>query len=417
MDKLKLIKPEFQKKLDEKIRLEFSYNSNHIEGNTLTYGETELLLIRGKTRGNHDAREYDEMKGHDLAFTMIKDWADDREHPLTENMIKELNKIILKEPFWKEAITPDGQPTRRLIKIGDYKEFPNSVRLQNGEIFEYASPTDTPIKMGELMEWYRKEESNKDLHPAALAALLHYNFVRIHPFDDGNGRVSRLIMNYVLLKNDLPPVIIKSADKINYLAALNNADTGDMDSFVGYVANELVWSLELSMKAATDGNVEEENDLDKEIDLLKRALKGRDEVNVRKSREVLQSLYKNSLSKLFTIAENKLSKFNDMFNEVTVNYSVSDMIETDKLKSPGTNLKYIEDQLFFDVSKFGVYGRITNLDYTKEPFAYISFGGISNQGLFKYPDIKKINIFYNWNGFKKARNKPISFSDWYKCCI
>jgi Fic family protein len=315
LDKLKPIKPDFQKKLDEKIRLEFSYNSNHIEGNTLTYGETELLLIRGKTRGNHDAREYEEMKGHDLAFTMIKDWAADAEHPLTENMIKELNQIILKEPFWKEAITPDGQPTRRLIKIGDYKEYPNSVRLQNGEIFEYASPTDTPIKMGELIEWYRKEEGNKELHPIAFAALLHYNFVRIHPFDDGNGRVSRLLMNYVLLKNDLPPVIIKSADKTNYLAALNNADTGDMDSFVGYVANELVWSLELIIKGAQTGNFEEPSDLDKKISLLKTELSrsGDDDAQVDFTEQVFLKIYDTWISKLISKFVVEVKKFNGLF--------------------------------------------------------------------------------------------------------
>src|SRR5205823_1964159 len=122
----------------------------------------------------------------------------------------------------------DGQPTRRLIKIGDYKEYPNHVRLQNGEIFEYALPAETSIQMGELIAWYRAEEENKKLHPVVLAAMLHYKFVRIHPFDDGNGRISRLLMNYVLLQHNLPPVIIKSADKKNYLFALNLGDTGNI---------------------------------------------------------------------------------------------------------------------------------------------------------------------------------------------
>ena len=222
---LPTITNENQQKLDKKFRLEFNYNSNHIEGNTLTYGETELLLIFDKTEGVHELREFEEMKAHDAAYKLIQDFAEDTEKPLTEAFIKQLNKLILVRPFWKEAITEDGQPTRRLIKVGEYKEYPNSVRLQNGEIFEYASPIDTPINMGELIQWYNNEAKKNELHPVELAALLHYKFVLIHPFDDGNGRISRLLMNYVLLKNNLPPVIIKTHDKKGYLNALNQADT------------------------------------------------------------------------------------------------------------------------------------------------------------------------------------------------
>lgn len=240
--------PEYQQKLDKKFRLEFNYNSNHMEGNTLTYGETELLLIFNETKGNHTLREYEEMKGHDVAINLIEDWATDKEHLLTESYIKNLNQVILKEPFWKEAITADGQNTRRLIKVGNYKEFPNSVRLQNGELFHYASPTETPILMHELLNWYRTEEAS--LHPVTLAAMLHYKFVRIHPFDDGNGRIARLLMNYVLLKNGLPPIIIKSKDKQQYLRALHVADTGNIEAFIDYIGKQVLWSLEIYLKAA-----------------------------------------------------------------------------------------------------------------------------------------------------------------------
>ena len=145
------------KKLDDMFRLEFSYNSNHLEGNTLTYGETKLLLIFGKTEGNHDKREYDEMEAHDVAFKLIQEWVKDDEQPLTETRIKQLNEIILVKPFYKEAITQDGQPTRRLINIGDYKKYPNNVLLQNGEMFNFSNPTDTPIEMRELIQWYSSE--------------------------------------------------------------------------------------------------------------------------------------------------------------------------------------------------------------------------------------------------------------------
>ncbi len=117
------------------------------------------------------------MKSHDVAFGLIKDWAKDKERPLTEMAIKNIYEMLLVRPFWKEALTADGQPTRRLIKVGNYKERPNSVRLQNGEMFHYTLPENTPIEMGELIEWYRDEEQKSELHAVTLAALLHYKFV------------------------------------------------------------------------------------------------------------------------------------------------------------------------------------------------------------------------------------------------
>ena len=94
---------ENNERLQKKLRLEFNYNSNHIEGNTLTYGETELLLIFEKTNGNHEIREYEEMQSHDAAFKLIKEWAGEKGRPLSEADIKNINKLILVKPFWKEA--------------------------------------------------------------------------------------------------------------------------------------------------------------------------------------------------------------------------------------------------------------------------------------------------------------------------
>ncbi|MEO5582162.1 MAG: hypothetical protein ABIR66_05695 [Saprospiraceae bacterium] len=107
--KLQPLKPEWQSKLDKKFKLEFNYNSNHIEGNTLTYIETELLLIFDEANGNHTFREISEMKAHDTAILFIKEWASDKERTLNETYIKDLNKLILVEPYWKDAITVDGK--------------------------------------------------------------------------------------------------------------------------------------------------------------------------------------------------------------------------------------------------------------------------------------------------------------------
>jgi Fic family protein len=307
---------EWQTKVDKKFRLEFNYNSNHLEGNTLTYGETELLLIFGKTTGNHDLREYEEMEAHNVALQLIKDWSEDKEVPLNETRIKNLNETILVKPYWKEAITSYGKQTRRLIKVGDYKEFPNSVQLTNGEIFDYASVADTPIMMGELMDWYRSEEEKKELHPVELAALLHYRFVRIHPFDDGNGRTARLLMNYVLLKNNLPLVIIKSADKRNYITALNQADTGNLSAFIEYIVEQLVWSLQLSIKAAKGESIDEPEDIDKEIALLKTELKGENVLNATATPDSICDAMEQNIIPLFMMIEEKIKSLKEFFFKV-----------------------------------------------------------------------------------------------------
>jgi Fic family protein len=304
-------KPEDKKRLDKKFRLEFNYNSNHLEGNTLTYGETELLLIFDDTKGNHTLREYEEMKAHDAAYQLIEDWANDKERPLTEQNIKNLNEIILVRPFWKDAQTPDGQATRRKIEVGNYKGFPNSVRLQNGEIFENASPSETPKQMQALIDWYRDEENNS--HPVTLAAMLHYKFVRIHPFDDGNGRISRLLVNYVLLRNGLPPIVIKSKDKTNYLRALHLADIGDYEPFINYIAEQLIWSLEISIKAAKGEGLEEVGDLEKEISLLTKKLLS--ENTETKHPAIIYKIYTWFNNSVWREVKTALSQFDPLFSE------------------------------------------------------------------------------------------------------
>ena len=225
---LQPLKPKDQ--FDKKIRLEWNYHSNHIEGNTLTYNETEVLLIEGKEEGIHPPRDYKEIKAHDLAISKVKEFAKDKERKLNEATIRELNKLILKEPFWKEAVTSGGQQTKKEIIPGKYKKDPNSVRTEGGDIFHFTEPRDVPIKMQELMNWFHKEMEHSTLPIASFLAKLHHKFIVIHPFDDGNGRIARLWINYVLLYFGYPPLVIKSEDKRNYFAALQRADHGDINS-------------------------------------------------------------------------------------------------------------------------------------------------------------------------------------------
>jgi Fic/DOC family len=251
-----------------------------------------------------------------------------------------------------------------------------------------------------LMKFYKDNSISSEVDPAWLAAMMHYKFVRIHPFDDGNGRTARLIMNYILLKNNYPPAIIRSSkkDKDEYLYALNQADVGNDEFFQNYIYEQVIHSLEISIKAAKGENIEERYDWEKELDIFKKDLKSREETNLLKSRLVLQDIYKNSLYKLFVAIENNLSKFHDLFNKVGYYYNVQNYVITNILTAQGTNLDYVENQIFFDhknPEKYGYIGIKPKFEAEKNL--------IEN---FQYPDIRRINIAYQFIGFKKAGADP-----------
>ena len=240
---------DYERRLWQRLRIEWSYNSNHIEGNTLTYGETLLLLIHGRTRGEHLIREYEEMRGHDVAIELVRTLAQEP-RPLIEGDIRDLNRIVLKEGFWRVAQTPDGEQTRKWIEPGRYKTAANHVLTTTGEVFQFATPQATPAAMADFVLWLRGELEAPTLPLPTLLARAHHEFIRIHPFDDGNGRVVRLLLNYVLLRAGLLPIVVKSRDRRGYLTAIALADAGDLMPLALYFETLIAWSLALGIEAA-----------------------------------------------------------------------------------------------------------------------------------------------------------------------
>ena len=256
-------------RLWRKLRLEWNYNTNHIEGNTLTYHETELLLIHGRTAGEHPMRHYEEMKAHDVAIDHTRHLAS-AERVLGEGDIRDLNKILLKEPFWHIAQTPDGRETRKRILPGEYKRQPNHVRSSTGELHRFAEPEETPALMERWTRDFRRD-LGRNAYPLPLfLAESHWSFLRIHPFDDGNGRTARLLTNYVLLRRGLPPIVIKSAERDRYIGALQNADVGRIMPLAGFMVENILWSLGLAIRAAKGESIREAGDVGKEVELFVR---------------------------------------------------------------------------------------------------------------------------------------------------
>jgi len=211
-------------RLSRRFTVEFNYNSNHIEGNTLTYGQTEILLLFGKVSGTADMRDFEEMKASNVGLKMMTEEANLKDVPLTQNFIRTLHKTLLREDYTVYRNLPGGVQTSYVIHAGQYKTRPNSVITRYGDRFEYASPEETAALMSDLVDWYNEEEQKGNLTPYELAALFHYRYIRIHPFEDGNGRIARLMVNYILVRHGYPMIIVRSRKKSEYLEALHRAD-------------------------------------------------------------------------------------------------------------------------------------------------------------------------------------------------
>ena len=211
-------------RLSRRFTVDFNYNSNHIEGNTLTYGQTEILLLFGKVIGEADVRDVQEMTASNVGLRMMTQEARVKEMPLTQNFIRTLHKTLLREDYTVYRELPGGVQTNYTVHAGTYKTRPNSVITRYGDRFDYASPEETASLMTDLVGWYNAAEKEGRLSPVELAALFHYRYIRIHPFEDGNGRIARLMVNFILCRHDYPMIVVRSRKKSKYLEALHQAD-------------------------------------------------------------------------------------------------------------------------------------------------------------------------------------------------
>jgi len=273
LDALRPIDKEQEDRIMQKFRLDWNYHSNHLEGNSLTYGETKALILFGVTAQGKPLKDTLEITGHNEAINWVVEMVQG-ERPLTENFIRELHSLLLQDSY-KESKNEKGENVPRKISAGKYKTTPNHVQTATGEIFYFATPEETPAKMTELLDWYKKKALEKEVNPILLAAEFHYKFIRIHPFDDGNGRTARILMNFILMQFGFPPIIIKTEDKANYFAALQMADAGNIEAFITYIAQNLYRSLEIMIAGSKGEDIEEDDkdEVSRKIKELERKIK------------------------------------------------------------------------------------------------------------------------------------------------
>ena len=221
LDSKRPIPKETLKSLRESINLEWTYNSYGIEGNTLTLRETQVVL-EGITVGGKSIKEHLEAINHEKAILFLDDLVKDNE-PISEWNIKNIHQLILKDIDNENA----GRYRKENVTIKGATHIPPDY-----------------LKIPELMEKLILTYNTwNEYHPIIQAALLHGELVKIHPFVDGNGRTSRLLMNLDLMNSGYNPVIIKKESRLKYYEALDKAHTtGNYTDFV-----KLVTKLEEEM--------------------------------------------------------------------------------------------------------------------------------------------------------------------------
>jgi Fic family protein len=207
--------------------VELTYNSNAIEGNTLTITETKVILEDGLTIGKGKSlKEHLEVINHKEAIDYIDDIVS-KDLDISERVIKDLHYLILKSIDNKNA----GEYRQTNVLISGSKHRPVEHYL-------------VKERMVELVEWYKNNRDKK--HPIELAAEFHFRYVYIHPFIDGNGRTARLLMNLILMRNGYPVTVIKTEDRNEYMKALEEASVkGNLNDFIKIVAEAVDKSLDM----------------------------------------------------------------------------------------------------------------------------------------------------------------------------
>ncbi|MBK8644334.1 MAG: Fic family protein [Saprospiraceae bacterium] len=214
------------------LNLEWTYNSNSIEGNTLNLRETRTVIEEGMTVAGKSLREHFEVVNHQEAIEYLEELVSG-DYLLKERDILDIHELVMSK-IEKEF-------------AGRYRN--SGVRIP-GANFTPPNAQKVPDLMSDLISWVSRDDQS--MHPLVRVSIFHHRFVWIHPFFDGNGRTVRLIMNLLLMKWEFPPVIILKVDRNKYYQALNRANQGHYDLLIRLIARAADISLGIYLSNLED---------------------------------------------------------------------------------------------------------------------------------------------------------------------
>lgn len=233
LNEFRPLPPSAVKKLQEQFKIEMTYNSNGIEGNSLTLKETFLVINEGITIKGKPLKDHLEAKNHYEALEYLSSLVEkDKKQTISEQLIRSLHQLTVQETEKEWA--------------GKYR---NSNVIIGGAEHKPPEAIDVPYEMKKLIKWWGQNQ--KKLHPIELAAIVHHKLVYVHPFFDGNGRTARLIMNLILMQGGYPLAIILKNDRKKYYRVLAQADKENLIPFVRFIAQAVERSLDIYLKTLT----------------------------------------------------------------------------------------------------------------------------------------------------------------------
>lgn len=240
LNKHRPLKPSVLNKLREQLSIEMTFNSNGIEGNRLTLKETLLVLKEGIAIKGKNLKEHLEAKNHEEAMHFLFEIVDSKvKLTLSHNLIRQLHQLVVKDTEGKIAGT---YRTTDVQILGSKHKPPPGYQVQT--------------QMGQFIKWLASNSEKH--HPVIFSALAHHRFVAIHPFEDGNGRTGRLLMNLLLMRKGYPIAIILKNDRAKYYHALDEADKDNPIAIERMVAQAVERTLAIYLKAVTQSSAKNE---------------------------------------------------------------------------------------------------------------------------------------------------------------
>ena len=363
------------KKIEENLKVKYIYNSNGIEGNTLSLMETNLIIEHGVTIKGKSLKEHLEVKGQEYALNFLTEVMNQKEK-ISLRMIREFNSLIM------------------INGGGTFKTLPNEIVGAN---FKTSPPHLVEEHLNKLIENFYN--SNEDI--IKKVAVFHADFEKIHPFPDGNGRTGRLLMNLELMKEGFPITIIKKEDREDYYNALEKAHSNDdYEDIISFIENNVEKSFEFYFEHITNNWKQEiedfyflNNKLDEFID--KNYIKicnnlGKEIVDIFEKRFPLDSVFQEVSEKSINNSDEEIIK------------EAQNIFERDVL-----NIKFETEEEFLDVfyeeAKKDLEEKIDNYDNQDvEDIFYEKIGFVKEDLMLELIENKTLNFEEKYQEYQKS---------------